>query len=75
MSSQVRVNTIGGAVGINTLTVTSSLSLEKSFIEMSQTITEDYKIQQSKNALTVGPVEIASGITVEVPSGSNWVVL
>jgi hypothetical protein len=76
MASELRVNTIKGAVGINTINVESSLSLsQKPFIEMAQTITENYSISSGNNALTAGPVTIGIGITVIVPSGSNWTVV
>jgi len=45
------------------------------FIENGQTVTTNYTISTSKNAMSTGPISIDSGITVTVPSGSNWVVL
>jgi len=45
------------------------------FIENGQTVTTNYTISTSKNAMSTGPITINSGITVTVPSGSNWVVL
>ena len=43
--------------------------------ENSQTITSNYTITSGKNAMSAGPITINSGVTVTVPSGSNWVVL
>jgi hypothetical protein len=40
-----------------------------------QTVTTDYTMPTGFNASTVGPLSIASGVTVTVPSGSNWVIL
>jgi len=40
-----------------------------------QTVTTDYTIPTGFNASTVGPLTIASGITVTVPDSSNWVIL
>lgn len=40
-----------------------------------QTVTVDYNIPTGFNASTVGPLTIASGITVTVPDNSNWVIL
>ncbi len=40
-----------------------------------QTVTVDYTIPTGFNASTVGPLTIASGITVTVPDNSNWVIL
>jgi hypothetical protein len=45
------------------------------FIENGQTVTTNYTITTSKNAMSTGPISINSGISVTVPSGSNWVVL
>jgi hypothetical protein len=45
------------------------------FIENGQTVTTNYTISTNKNAMSTGPITIDSGITVTVPSGSNWVVL
>ena len=45
------------------------------FIENSQTVTTNYTITTNKNAMSTGPITINSGVTVTVPSGSNWVVL
>jgi hypothetical protein len=45
------------------------------FIENGQTVTTNYTITTNKNAMSTGPITINSGITVTVPSNSNWVVL
>jgi len=45
------------------------------FYENGQTITTDYTITSSTNAVSTGPITVNSGITVTVPSGSRWVVL
>ena len=44
------------------------------FIEFRANITYDYTITTGRNALTAGPVSIASGNTVTIPSGSYWTV-
>ena len=44
------------------------------FYENGQTVNADYTITSGKNAMSAGPITIASGITVTVPSGSTWVV-
>ena len=45
------------------------------FIQNQQTVTVDYTITTNYNAMSTGPISINSGITVTVPSSSNWVVL
>ena len=45
------------------------------FVENDQSVDNDYSITANRNAMSTGPITIASGVTVTVPSGSNWVVL
>jgi hypothetical protein len=47
----------------------------KGLYEMANTISANYSITAGNNAVSTGPITINSGITVTVPSGSNWVVL
>ena len=41
-------------------------------VETSQTISSDQTIQTGFNAASFGNVEIANGITVEIPNNSTW---
>jgi len=50
-------------------------SPDRIFYENQQTITANYTITTSYNAMTAGPVTINSGATVTVPSGSTWTVI
>lgn len=43
--------------------------------ENSTTISSNYTLTTNKNGMSVGPISIASGVTVTVPSGQRWVVL
>jgi hypothetical protein len=45
------------------------------FYETDNTITADYTIGTNKNAMSVGDIEVATGVTVTVPTGSFWVVV
>ena len=45
------------------------------FVENDKTVTTNYTITTNKNAMSTGPITVNSGITVTVPSGSNWVIL
>jgi hypothetical protein len=45
------------------------------FYENDVTITQDYTITASKNAMTAGSVTIAEGVTVTVPDGSTWSIV
>ena len=41
----------------------------------SKTVTTNYSIPAGSNALAAGPITVAGGATVTIPSGSRWVVL
>lgn len=56
----------GGATGAGTDAI---------FWENDQTVTASYTITTNKNAMTAGPITVASGVTVTVPSGSTWTVV
>jgi hypothetical protein len=43
--------------------------------ENTQSIASNYTITAGKNAFSVGPITVSSGVTVTVSSGSRWVVL
>jgi len=45
------------------------------FVENSQTVTASYQLPVGRNASSVGPITINSGVSVTVPSASRWVVL
>ena len=65
-TSWVAANAVAGATGGGT---------DQIFYENGQTVTTSYTLSTNKNAVTAGPVTINSGVTVTVPSGSNWVVV
>ena len=43
--------------------------------ENKQEITENYTMSTNYNGESVGPITIAAGVSVTIPSGSRWVVL
>lgn len=43
--------------------------------ENAATITANYTITAGNNAMSAGPITVASGVTVTVPSGSVWTVV
>ena len=45
------------------------------FVQNGQSVTTNYTIPTGKNASSVGPISVNSGITVTIPSGSRWLVL
>ena len=44
-------------------------------IENANTISANYSIKTNNNAMSAGPISIASGISVTVPSGSSWTIV
>ena len=42
--------------------------------EHSHTISANYSITSGNNALTAGPIPIDSGVSVQIPTGSTWVI-
>jgi hypothetical protein len=40
-----------------------------------KTITTSYTIASTKNANSVGPLTLSSGVVITISSGSRWVVL
>ena len=57
------------------LTGLASTVADGCIYENNQTINSNYTMTTNKNGVSVGPITIASGVTVTIPSGSNWVVL
>lgn len=43
--------------------------------ENSITITDNYTMTAGKNGLSAGPIEIATGVTVTIPTGSVWKII
>lgn len=47
---------------------------DRVFVENDQSVTTDYTISTNRNAHSVGPITINTGITVTIPTGSTWLV-
>ena len=45
------------------------------FYENDQTVTANYTIPSTKNAMSAGPITINTGITVTVPTGAVWTIV
>tara|TARA_B100000965_G_C19449808_1_gene694709 strand:+ start:419 stop:805 length:387 start_codon:yes stop_codon:yes gene_type:complete len=56
----------GGAVGAGT---------DKVFYENDISVASSYSISNGKNAMSAGPITLASGVTVTIPNGSVWSVV
>jgi hypothetical protein len=80
-NTQVQFNN-AGAFGANAgFTFASStltapiVSASNGLVVNSGTVSASYSIPSGSNAMSVGPVTVASGQSVTAPSGSRWVVL
>lgn len=47
---------------------------DQTFYLNGQTVTTNYAIPSGQNAGTFGPITVASGAVVTVPSGSTWTI-
>jgi hypothetical protein len=48
---------------------------DEGLYEMANTISANYTITSGNNAMSSGPITVASGVTVTVPTGSRWVIV
>jgi hypothetical protein len=68
-----------GNVGIGTTTLGSKLTVNGdvagTFFVNPTTVSANYTIPTNYNAMTAGPITVASGAVVTVPSGSTWTVV
>lgn len=46
-----------------------------SVYECAQTISANYTMTTNYNGLSAGPISVASGVTVTIPSGSTWAIV
>ena len=53
----------------------SQLIASNGIVVNSNTVSASYSIPSGSSATSAGPMTVASGVTVTVPSGSRWVVL
>jgi len=70
----------GGAAAAGTFlkqdgTWASAGAADDVFWENAQTISSDYTITASKNAMTAGDITVNSGVTVTVPAGARWIIV
>lgn len=66
--TKVQSQMIGGGTG-------SAFTPNTPLYENTLTVTTSYTLTTGNNAFSVGPVVIASGVAVTVPSGQRWVVM
>ena len=80
--SNLTFNSATGALGAtsytgdgSSLTGVASAVADGCIYENSQTISNNYTISTNKNALSAGPITIANGVTLTVPSGSVYTIV
>ena len=61
--------------GTNWIPVGGANGAGGAIFENLTTISSNYTISASHNGMSAGPITVASGVTVTVPSGSRWVVV
>jgi hypothetical protein len=53
----------------------TALVASNGIVVNSATVNENYTIPSGSNAISAGPVTVASGVVVTVPSGSTWTIV
>ncbi len=77
---ELAVNTTDGKVFIKKEVSGASSIIEVGkasgpIIQSQQVIDEDFALDSGYNGLSVGPVEVANSVTVEVPQNAIWHIL
>ena len=80
--SNLTFNSATGALGAtsytgdgSSLTGVASTVADGCIYENSQTISNNYTITTNKNAMSAGPITVASGATLTIPSGSTYTII
>ena len=80
--SNLTFNSATGALGAtsytgdgSSLTGVASTVADGCIYENSQTIYNNYTITTNKNAMSAGPITVASGATLTIPSGSTYTIV
>jgi hypothetical protein len=81
-TTQVQYNLSGAFAGSASFTFDASNNLtapqvvaSNGLVVNNATVSASYSLASGYNAMSVGPVTVATGQSVTVPSGSRWVVL
>ena len=69
------ISTIPGNMLGNSQIGQNASNLGVAIIENTQSITANYSISTGSSAHSVGPITIATGVAVTIPTGSKWVLL
>ena len=63
------------AIDGSALTGVSSQKADGCVTENSQTISNNYQMGTNKSGISAGPITINNGVTVNIPSGSRYVIV
>ena len=74
-TSFIANGTSGQVLKSNGTSAPSWGAVTSTILENAQTISSNYTVTSGFNGLSVGPVTVASGVTVTVGSGQRWLVL
>ena len=78
---EIAVNTNDGRLymlkndGTAAVVEIGSMGANGAISENSNTIAASYTMRTNYNGVSAGPVAISTGVTVTIPSGSNWVIV
>ena len=73
----IATNSADSGSSTTRLTITSggNVKIASGVIENSNTISSNYTVSTNFNAMSAGPMTIANGVSVTVPSGSAWTIV
>ena len=79
-TSPTLVSPVLGAATGTSLTTTGAVSgseviASNGLVVNSATVAASYSVPSGSNAMSVGPVSVATGQTVTIPTGSRWLIL
>lgn len=67
--------TATGTITSSSTITGTSFKATQGIYENNQTISNNYTIASGNSAMSTGPMTVASGKTVTIPSGSRWVIM
>ena len=70
-----KTTTTDGVVERLRITSSGNFRVTSGVIENSNTISSNYTVSSNYNAMSAGPMSIANGVSVTVPSGSAWTIV
>ena len=75
-ASTSNVNTLNAATSLTVAgNAVAVLQAGGVVLENGQTISSNYTMTSSKNGVSAGPITVATGVTVTIPTGSSWSIV